>query len=501
MKAPILSLLLLTGMISSPAVGKDEIDLKKAAYSVDTHVAKIFKSKSLKVPKVVDDGIFLRRTFLVGAGRIPTLKEAQSFLEIEDANKREVLVEYLLGTDGYRSHMQNYVYDMLRIREDRNGQGDPDSYPYTRFVYNAVRENMPWDQFARKLVGSHGSAWEPGNGAVGFYIRDKGMPLDNLSITMQIFAGERFEGALQRDNSYIGSEIPFIITPLKERVREPSGCRKKVTSGKRDAGKSRIKFAEWLTRENDNFDYITVNRMWERIMGSPITAPVDEYVEEKDTLSPELTRYLKGLLRDLNYDLKAFQKVLLLTKTFQFAANSKAFEAGVPQAFNGRQLQRMNAEQVWDSLVTLVTGTPDKLAQRTFSDTIFYKGKPRMVGEKTMTQLAREVLKIDSTREYRKFVDVLLTEFEKSTESYQGDGTEMGMSMMGRLKRPGPARGIARASELAAPAPRGHLLREFGQSNRELINSSSREANLAQVLQIMNGHVEKMVVSNSGHSP
>ena len=60
----------------------------------------------------------------------------------------------------------------------------------------------------------------------------------------------------------------------------------------------------------------------------------------------------------------------------------------------------------------------------------------------------------------------------------------------------GAASGMARASELSAPAPNGHLLRMFGSSDRDLIDSASREPNMAQVLSIMNGYVEKMVVSN-----
>lgn len=67
---------------------------------------------------------------------------------------------------------------------------------------------------------------------------------------------------------------------------------------------------------------------------------------------------------------------------------------------------------------------------------------------------------------------------------------------MRSLGRPGPASGMARASELSAPAPNGHLLRMFGSSDRDLIDSSTREPNMSQVLSIMNGHVEKMVVSN-----
>jgi hypothetical protein len=216
---------------------------------------------------------------------------------------------------------------------------------------------------------------------------------------------------------------------------------------------------------------------------------VDEYVAPEKTVSPELMVDLVKLLQELDYDLKAFQHVLLLTKTFQFSANSEAFEAGMPQAFNGRQVVRMQAEQVWDSLVTLVKGDPDKLPKRRYSDTIYYRNKPVLVGAKSMSQLNREILAIKSPKEYRADVGNLLKEMKT------GGKKKASMSMTGAV-RPGPATGLARASELASPAPVGHFLREFGQSDRDLIDSASNEANMAQVLSIMNGYVESMVVSN-----
>jgi len=39
-------------------------------------------------------------------------------------------------------------------------------------------------------------------------------------------------------------------------------------------------------------------------------------------------------------------------------------------------------------------------------------------------------------------------------------------------------------------------LRTFGQSDRVLLESASSEANLSQVLAVMNGEVENMIVSN-----
>ncbi|MEM0970887.1 MAG: DUF1553 domain-containing protein, partial [Verrucomicrobiota bacterium] len=47
--------------------------------------------------------------------------------------------------------------------------------------------------------------------------------------------------------------------------------------------------------------------------------------------------------------------------------------------------------------------------------------------------------------------------------------------------------GMARASELQSPAPRGHFLREFGQSDREVIENASDAASVPQALNLLNG--------------
>jgi hypothetical protein len=55
------------------------------------------------------------------------------------------------------------------------------------------------------------------------------------------------------------------------------------------------------------------------------------------------------------------------------------------------------------------------------------------------------------------------------------------------------ARDIMRASELQTPAPRGHFLREFGQSDRELIENANEAASVPQALNLMNGNISELL--------
>jgi len=48
---------------------------------------------------------------------------------------------------------------------------------------------------------------------------------------------------------------------------------------------------------------------------------------------------------------------------------------------------------------------------------------------------------------------------------------------------------MARASELPSPAPLGHFLREFGQSDREVIENAANNASVPQALSLLNGSI------------
>jgi hypothetical protein len=56
-------------------------------------------------------------------------------------------------------------------------------------------------------------------------------------------------------------------------------------------------------------------------------------------------------------------------------------------------------------------------------------------------------------------------------------------------------RNSIRASELQSPAPNGHIIREFGGSDREQIEGSHKQASVTQVLNLLNGYVETSLLS------
>ena len=542
---------------------EDKAYLKKAALQVDQHIASFYRSQKLPVPKVTDDATFLRRSFLVSIGRIPTPEEALAFLEIEDSGKREALVDYLMASKGHASHMANWAFDLLRITDGKVGSTGTNE-PYRHWVRTAIAENMPWDQFTAELIASSGDGWDPKSAAVGYYTRDRGMPLDNISNTMRVFLGTHMEcaqchddpfGTTERHDFYelaafthgqssVGQanmrplwdelvdertergEEYALAQVLWDRIyglslsgggagqielpsdyqyrdaapgtlvgaRTPFGRTVRM-SEKREESDGREKFADWIVgKTGEQFPTVIANRMWKRVMGKGIYEPVDEFIPPQKTNHPALVSYLGKLMIELNYDLRAFQSVLLLTKTFQFGTNPNDSSVEGGDDFHGRKIERLSSEQIWDSLITLAAGDPDGKPARSLDDRIYLGSRAVLVGKKNMTQLSKEVLALESEEAVRKYFTKFVSEVR--TGGGGGGSASEGNSMMSMAKVQSYSRDSkVRASELPSPAPRDHFLYLFGASDREVVDASSREPNVGQVLSLMNGFVQRELVN------
>ncbi|NRA38927.1 MAG: DUF1549 domain-containing protein [Planctomycetes bacterium] len=149
---------------------------------------------------ITDDETFVRRMYLETIGRIPTRDEAITFIDSSHPEKRYDLIDMLLNSEGYASHQFNFWADLLRLKSRLNG-GVP-AKPYIDWVKQSLRDNKPYNDFVREMLTSEGSAWDEGNGATGYYIRDAGMALDNMANTVQVFLGTRVACAQCHDHPF-----------------------------------------------------------------------------------------------------------------------------------------------------------------------------------------------------------------------------------------------------------------------------------------------------------
>ncbi|MEM8955148.1 MAG: DUF1549 domain-containing protein [Verrucomicrobiota bacterium] len=171
-------------------------EIEKKAYDIDVMIARGFQEQGIRPVGDATPEQFVRRLYLTVLGRIPTYQETLSYLDDETPGKNAALIDKLFKSPGRVSHDYNYWLDVLRATNDL-GASNADGRPYLMFIYNSIATDKPYDQFVRELLTSSGGGWQIGDasGAVGYFERDKGMPLDNMSNTMQIFLGTRMECA------------------------------------------------------------------------------------------------------------------------------------------------------------------------------------------------------------------------------------------------------------------------------------------------------------------
>jgi hypothetical protein len=714
-------------------------DLLADAAAIDAILAADWKEHKLSGNPMSDDATFVRRIYLDVIGRIPTMRETAEFISDKSPDRRAKLISRLLSSEAHVQHAFHYWADVLRLLT--NGAI---GVSYADYVKDSLRTNKPYDQFVAGLISAQGRPWE--NGAIGYYLRDQGMPLDNMASTVRIFLGTRIEcaqchnhpfdkwtqmqfyqmagntygvqgqnyggvigdarrlhgkmqDALRAENrashpepkrpkrtkdmtpeqfakleaefnekmalvqasrrefdKQIGVENRFFQNALLDannyvrdtalgfdEKRRPTLPRdyQYPDAKPRSAVESNTLFghpaaarpgetplqayARWMTsKENPRFTTVIVNRLWKRAFGLALIEPLDELMDNSAPMIPALQTHLEKLMRDLDFDTRDFLTVIYNTQAYQRQVTREDVPSGVTYHFTGPLLRRMSAEQLWDSLVTLINPDPDmpNTAARELMDQQVLQAKKSvdamntMKPEEALTVMQKAagfyrsqrdvILKLqdgiaEATRrrqqleaeakkatgddvapakaaaaEARKEADRLRREFNASTRqareivqgelilpaqlrlyekvtgkphasiasasstSGNGGGSGSGSTMTMAASSSGSQavripgydpvpltseekkaadqqryaayakeadyygipekertnyyrtrdeqrRNYLRAAELPSPAPRGHYLREFGQSDRETIENANYDASVPQVLALMNG--------------
>jgi hypothetical protein len=287
---------------------------------------------------------------------------------------------------------------------------------------------------------------------------------------------------------------------------------------------SRTSLAEWMTSsKNPMFAKVIANRMWARTFGTGLVDPVDDWKKETEAVHPELLAAIEKLMVDVDFDLRQFERVLVHTQLFGRESPGEDQAPGAAFTFRGPQLRRLSAEQMWDSLLTLVFADVDErlrplderskpvyeqyqeLAKADAKELLAMVEERRGAGAPARMQAQKQreeaQARLAADAELQKRAQPLLREMQQARR--RGDqkrvaelATElerMGLPLGQRAAR-GREGDLVRASDLAQPAPPNHLLRQFGQSDRETVDAMSTVATVPQVLTLLNGFLDQRVL-------
>ena len=512
--------------------------VRSQAAAIDSLLEQRWREHGAEPSPALDDAQFVRRIHLELAGRIPTYDETMAFLRDDSSAKRDGLIERLLASPDYVSHFYNFWADILRLTE--RPQRNLIFEPYLAYVKDSIRTNKHYDDWVHEMLTADGRLWE--NPAVGFQLRDDGMPLPYVDNTVRVLLGTQIGCAQCHDHPFdrwtqhefyelaaftagtktrLGVAVrpgkpgkepkpippPAVRTLVKE-ARETKGKkaggliqfiqanatsvsfqdrplrlpsdyqyddaqplepvdRKLLWDSVPAAVKNadgREQFASWMVaRTNRQFARTIANRMWRKVMGVGLVEPVDDFREENPPSDPELLEHLTDLVLRLDFDLREFVRIVVSTSAYQRRAVIHDPTADEPFRFTGPALRRMTAEQLWDSIVTLVARNPWSVQRPD----------------------AAEIAEVAGVDLRQASLDDVERKFDSFIGRYGPGRYQRGLQQICGYR----GQWLMKASEMPTPLPLGHFLRQFGQSDRETIEGGRSVPTIPQILAMFNGPI------------
>jgi len=287
-----------------------------------------------------------------------------AFLNDESPDKRSALIESLFARDEFADYWTMKWSDLLRVKSEFPINLWPNGVQaYNRWIYEAVRDNKPYDKFAYELLTSNGSNFRVP--AVNFFRAVPGRDPESLAKAVALtFMGSRFEkwpedrrkgmAAFFSKVAYkktlewkeeIVYTNPEALSPIKGILPDGTTCQ---VAGDADPRKY---FAQWLiTPENKWFARNAVNRIWAWIMGQGIVQEPDDFRADNPPACPELLDALAGELVKSHYDLRRIYRLILNSRTYQQSSIPHNDDPSPRTHFARYTIRQLDAEVLIDAL-------------------------------------------------------------------------------------------------------------------------------------------------------
>ncbi len=322
------------------------------------------------------DAVFVRRVFLDVIGTLPTAAETRKFLQDRQPDKRIALIDHLLTRGEFAAYWTMRWCDVLRVKAEFPINLWPNAaQAYHHWIHTAVRDNLPYDKFARALLTSNGSNFR--EGPVNFYRAMQARTPDGIArtvaLTLMGVRAEKWADSQRAEMAVFFSRIGYkgtgewkeeIVffnpeTPLKTpsgRFVFPDGQTAPLAAS-RDP---REIFADWLiTPQNPWFTRAAVNRIWSWFMGRGVVHEPDDIRPDNPPANPALLAALEKEFVASGYDMRRLFRTILASATYQLASVARSADPAAEANFAFYPLRRLDAEVLIDAL-NQITGTTEK---------------------------------------------------------------------------------------------------------------------------------------------
>ncbi len=352
---------------------------------IDALVSAKLKKLRITPSELCTDEVFLRRVYLDIIGILPTVEEYERFMTSKDANKREKLVDELLGRKEFAELWVLKWAELLQIRSS-NQVSYKAMLLYYNWLQDKIARNVPMDQTVQELLGASGGTFK--NPATNYYQTET----DTLKVAenvAQVFMGMRIQCAQCHNhpfdrwtmNDYYGFAAFFsqigrkgtddpreiivfnsgggdVRHPVTGQVMPPKFLGGAVADVK---GKDRREvMAKWLASpENPYFATNLANIVWAHFFGMGIIHEVDDVRISNPASNPELLAELGKKFTEYKYDFKKLVRDICTSRTYQLSTQPNESNKGDTRNFTRASIRRIKAETFLDC-INQVTETKNK---------------------------------------------------------------------------------------------------------------------------------------------
>jgi len=366
----LLALLLLAALEVRAAEPPDvlrpfERDADRTALNrIDDLVLASLGEHGIEPANVCSDAVFCRRVYLDVIGKLPETWEVRRFLQARGEDKRARLIDQLLAREEFADYWALKWCDLLRVKAEFPINLWPNAvHTYHRWIHDALRENRPYDEFARELLTSSGSNFRVP--PVNFYRALQGHEpsaiADVVALTLMGTRTANWPESRRAGMAAFFSRIAYKRTAeWKEEIVYLDPAPSKTLKATFPDGKSvrippeqdpRVVFADWLiTDDNPWFARNIVNRVWSWLMGRGIIHEPDDIRPDNPPVNPELLAYLENELLDSGYDLRHIYRLILNSRTYQQSPIPRSDDPQAEALFAHYIVRRLDAEVLSDAL-------------------------------------------------------------------------------------------------------------------------------------------------------
>lgn len=352
---------------------------------VDTLVNKKLKDLRIAPSELCTDEAFVRRVYLDVVGLLPTPEEYDRFMKSTAANKREALVDELLGRKEFAELWVMKWAELLQIKSSNQV-----SYKATLLYYNWLQDkisrNVPVNEWVQELLGASGGTFK--NPATNYYQNET----DILKVTenvAQVFMGMRIQCSQCHNhpfdrwtmNDYYGFAAFFtqigrkgtddpreivvfnsgggeIAHPVTKQQMKPKflGGAEPDVSGK----DRRQVMANWLASpDNPYFATNLANIVWAHFFGQGIINEVDDVRVSNPPSNGPLLETLGKKFTEYKYDFKKLVRDICTSRTYQLSTIPNASNESDTRNFAHQSVRRIRAETMLD-VISQATETKNK---------------------------------------------------------------------------------------------------------------------------------------------